>query len=95
MQLRKLHEIFNVLSDDEISAEKISEEVNKIPEYETKRLCKLVKEDMDKRNPTHISTDEQGFEEQRASISHIALSEGIYPSVLYVLCVMNYEKYMK
>lgn len=95
MQLGKLHEIFNALSDDDISAEKINEEVNKIPEYETKRLCKLVKEDMDKRNPNHISTDEQGLKEQLASISHIALSEGIYPSVLYVLCVMNFDKYMK
>ena len=32
------------------------------------RLCKLVKEDIKKRNPSHRSTDKKGFEQQTASI---------------------------
>lgn len=39
--------------------------------------------------------DEKEFVIQTASISNIALSEGISPSALYVLCVMNYDKYFK
>ena len=41
------------------------------------------------------TTDERGFLLQTASISNIALSEGISPSALYVLCVMNYDEYFK
>lgn len=46
---------------------------------------------MNRRNPLHTTTDEKGFLQQQASISYIALQEGILPSVLYLICVMNFE----
>jgi hypothetical protein len=46
---------------------------------------------MQKRNPLHATTDEKEFLQQNASISYIALQEGILPSVLYMICIMNFE----
>lgn len=81
----------NALTDDEIDFEKIKMETNKIPKFEMDRLCKLIKEDMLRRNPTHEPTDKKGFEQARASISYIALREGVLPTVLYLIYVMNYK----
>lgn len=89
--LDKFIEIFNALSDDFASLETIIKEVNKIPQFEMKRLCQLVKIDMHKKNPFHTTTDEKEFLQQSASISYIALQEGILPSVLYMICIMNFE----
>lgn len=88
-------QIFNALSQDEITKTNAIKEVNKLPQFEIERLCKLVKTDFQKRNPGNASTDEKGFIEQSASISHIALQEGIYPSVLIMICVMFYNEYLK
>lgn len=85
-------EVFNALSDDKIAKEQIIKEINTIPQFEMDRLCILVKDDLKKRNPENKSTDEEGFEESSASISYIALQEGILPSVLYMICVMNFDK---
>ena len=81
----------NLLSDDEISFDEIRKKINEVPKFEMKRLCKEVKEDMKKRNPLHESTDKKGFVQQNASICCIALREGILPSVLYLICIMNYR----
>jgi hypothetical protein len=89
--LEKFIGIFNALSDDVVSKETIIKKVNQIPQFEMKRLCKLVKKDMQKRNPLHTTTDEKEFLQQNASISYIALQEGILPSVLYMICIMNFE----
>jgi hypothetical protein len=77
--------VFNGLSDDIVSTETIIKKVNQIPLFEIKRLCILVKKDMQKRNPLHTTTDEKEFLQQNASISYIALQEGILPSVLYMI----------
>jgi hypothetical protein len=89
--LEKFIGIFNALSDDVVSKETILKKVNQIPQFEMKRLCKLVKKDMQKRNPLNTTTDEKAFLQQSASISYIALQEGILPSVLYMICIMNFE----
>ena len=68
--LDKFIEIFNALSDYFVSLETIIKEVNKIPQFEMKRLCQLVKIDMHKRNPFHTTTDEKEFLQQNASISY-------------------------
>lgn len=81
----------NALSGDEVDFEKIKKEVNRIPRFEMERLCKAVKKDMMSRNPTHSPTDKKGFIQGNASISYIALQEGILPSVLYLICIMNFE----
>jgi hypothetical protein len=62
-----------------------------VPQFEMIRLCKAVKEDMKRRNPLHESTDKKDFIQQNASICYIALKEGILPSVLYLICIMNFQ----
>lgn len=89
--IEKLIDIFNVLSDDAISKETIIKKVNQIPQFEMERLCELVKKDMQNRNALHTTTNEKEFLQQSASISYIALQEGILPSVLYMICIMNFE----
>lgn len=81
----------NLLSDDEVSFDEIKEKINQVPQFEIERLCKAVKEDMNQRNPLHGSTDKKGFVQQNASICHVALKEGILPSVLYLICIMNVQ----
>jgi hypothetical protein len=84
--------IFNGMSDDPITKNQIINEVNSIPQFEMDRLCMLVKRDLKSRNPDNSSTDEAEFSKTNASISYIALKEGILPSSLYMICVMNWSK---
>lgn len=82
---------FNELSMDEISTEQVKKALKQITGFEMKRLCLLVKEDIKKRNPEHKSTDAKKFIKQNASISYIGLQQGILPTVLYLICVMNFD----
>lgn len=86
----KFIDVFNALSDDVVTMETVVKKINQIPQFEMNRLCVLVKEDMKKRNPKHTTTSEKEFLQQKASISYIALQEGILPSVLYMICIMNF-----
>lgn len=87
----KFLNVFNALSSDVISKETIIKKINQIPKFEMDRLCGLVKQDMLIRNPNHKTTNEKEFLQQNASISYIALQEGVLPSVLYMICVMNFD----
>lgn len=87
-------ELFNQLSGDKITSRMVIDNVNQTSQYEMIRLCKLVKDDILRRNPSLSSTIEKEFIQQSASISHIALQEGIFPSALFLMCVMNF-KYIK
>lgn len=91
-QVEAMKEAFNALSGDNTTTEDIVKCVNSIPMYEQKRLCKLVKENLLKRNPTNESTDLDEFNRTRASVSYIALQEGLLPSALYTIYVMNPEE---
>ena len=82
---------FNALSMDEISTNQVKEALKQITRGDMVRLCKLVKADIQKRNPKHMSTNEKDFIKQNASISYIALQQGILPTVLYLICVMNFD----
>lgn len=82
---------FNALSMDEITTEQVKKALKQVTRSDMVRLCKLVKADMQKRNPGHISTNERQFIQQNASISYIGLQQGILPTVLYLICVMNFE----
>lgn len=84
--------IFNSLSDDTVTKNEILQEVNRISNIEAIRLCKLVKEDLEKRNPDNRSTDEDEFMSSLASVSHIALSEGVLPSALFMLFVIHFKE---
>lgn len=84
--------IFNSMSDDIVTKEQIINEVNGIPQFEMDRLCKLVKIDLKSRNPGNNSIKEDELLRTSASVSYIALKEGILPSALYMICVMNWNK---
>ncbi|EJT6170772.1 hypothetical protein QTI99_06505 [Clostridium perfringens] len=82
-------EIFNEFSLDKVSQKEILDEAKNIPKYEAIRLCKLVKQDLKERNPLNKSTSKHEFETTQVSISHIALTEGVSPSTLYMLFVIH------
>lgn len=84
--------VLNILADDEISFEEIKKKVNQVPQFEMTRLSKAVKEELIRRNPKHKSLSWNEFQIENAAICHIALQEGIHPSVLYLICVMNWNK---
>lgn len=82
---------FNALSMDEISTEQVKKALKQITRTDMEKICKLVKADIQSRNPDHHSTDEKSFIEQNASISFIGLQQGILPTVVYLICVMNFD----
>lgn len=82
---------FNFLSGSKSSKKDILEEISHIPEFKARQLVKIVKEDMLKRNPENQSTDQKESCKERASISYIALQNGILPSALYLIYTMFYE----
>ncbi len=91
-EIDKLVASCNALSGDTATKERILSEIAATPQYEMNRLCTLVKEDMKMRNPDNKSTDEDGFIKSFSSISYIALQEGVLPSTLLLICVMNINK---
>ena len=82
---------FNALSGSVATKKDILNEISQTPQFEMERLCNLVKEDMLKRNPEHKATDEDEFFKSTASVSYIALQEGLLPPTLYMICVMNFH----
>ena len=91
-EIDKLVASCNALSGDTATKERILSEIAATPQFEMNRLCTLVKEDMKMRNPDNKSTDEDGFIKSFSSISYIALQEGVLPSTLLLICVMNINK---
>jgi len=91
-EIDKFIDCFNALSGDNATKEEILKEISRTPQFEMDRLCRLVKADMLLRNPEHKTTDEAGFIKSSASISYIALQEGLLPSTLYMIYVMNFSK---
>lgn len=81
-------DILNGFSEDKVSKNDIIWGVKSIPQFEAIRLCKLVKQDLEKRNPNNSSTDRDEFDKTRQRISLIALSEGVLPSVLFALYII-------
>lgn len=82
----------NALSGDATTKERILAEIAATPQFEMDRLCNLVKEDMMIRNPDHKPTNEADFFKSVSSISYIALQEGVLPSTLQLICIMNFNK---
>lgn len=89
---RDIIKSLNLLADDEISFEQMKKNVNQIPRFEMNRLSKIVEDELFKINPNHKYLTDEGFEKENALICHIALQEGIHPSVLYLICVMSWGK---
>lgn len=77
---------FNDLSGDEVTLEQVLNDLKDVTRSDMNRLCQMVKEDMEMRNP-----DVKELSESLASISYIALQQGILPTTLYVITAMNFE----
>ena len=90
-EIDKFINCFNQMSGCVATKEEILKEISGTPQFEMNRLCQLVKKDMQQRNPEHKSTNEAEFLKSMVSISYIALQEGILPSALYMICVMNFK----
>lgn len=85
-------EIVNSCSYDIKTKKEILKELSNISQAQMNNLCKLVKADLLHRNPDHLSTSKADLDKQLASISFIALQEGISPSTLYLIYIMNRTK---
>lgn len=92
-EIDKFIDCFNLMSGCIATKEEILKEISETPQFEMNRLCRLVKEDMQQRNPEHKSTNEDEFMKSMASISYIALQEGILPSALYMIYIMNFKTF--
>lgn len=90
-EIEEFVKTFNALSMDEVSVGQVEEAIKQITRADMERLCGLVKADIKKRNPDHKAINEKEFIKENASISYIALQQGILPTVLYLICVMNFE----
>lgn len=88
-EAKKFFELFNALSLDPITKEKIEKEANSIPEYMALPLCK------EAMNLIKVQTTPKSEEElmkQFRMVSRIALREGIYPSAFYLILIDNFSK---
>jgi hypothetical protein len=90
-EVDKFIEAFNALSFDSIPKGKIVNEINSIPQFEAAQLCSIVKKEMEEQknrgNPKSEDELVRGFGE----ISRIGLREGVLPSALFMLYIMNYK----
>lgn len=89
---RDIIEALNILSDDEVSFDRIQKQINQIPQSEMIRLSRIVKQELHRINPQRQSLTPSEFEQEQATICQIALQEGITPSVLYLICIMNFDE---
>ena len=90
-EIDQFMDIFNELSGDVATKEQVLKEISQKPQFEIERLCALVKADMLLRNPEYKITNEADFLKANASISYVALQEGVLPSSLYMMCTMNFK----
>ncbi len=90
-EVDKFIDVFNALSFDPIPKKKIIDEINSIPQLEVDRLCAIVRKKLEEQknlgNPKSEDDLIRGFGE----ISRIGLREGVLPSSLFMLYIMNYK----
>lgn len=77
------------LSYDSISKKKIVDEVNSISSFEAARLCRIVRTRLEELDSHGNSKNEDEFYRGFREISRIGLREGVLPSALFLLYVMN------
>ena len=88
-KLSKILTISNSLSCDSISEEELVREVNSIPQFEIKRLCDMVDEELQRQKEEKSPQNIDEFLKYSREISRIALRYGILPSALFVHTFMN------
>lgn len=91
-EIDKFIDCFNSMSGDIVSKEKVIAEVEGTPQYERDRFCRLVNEYMDTHGGNDTPKDEADLLNKFYSVSPIALREGMLPSALYMIYVMNGAK---
>lgn len=83
----------NALSGENITTQNLLHSLKNISPIEMRRLNQLVDEELQKGTSKKDSITFEEQSAQRASISYIALRNGILPTVLYVICVMKGKWY--
>lgn len=89
--VNKFFNLFDTLSLDPESNEKIINELNSIPQFEIDRLCNLSKEVLLKHRKNGSPADEDELLSNFREISQLALMEGILPKTLFLIIIMNFE----
>lgn len=84
--------IFNELSYDEVSKEQVLNEVKGIPEFRARKLCELLKKEIENMDKEWTSGTKEELDKKNSTISKIALSNGILPSSLFMLYVNYYHE---
>lgn len=92
-EVDKIFDILNAISFDPTDKGTIIDEINSIPQFEAARLCRMVRDEAEeqKRRGNPKSEDEQ--ERDFREVSLIGLREGVLPSALLLLCIMNAKNY--
>lgn len=81
----------NQLSGDKVSKERIINDLKNISRTQARKLAESVKNKLLKDNPCNIINNKQIIKEQ-AGVTCIALSKGILPSTLFLICIMFFNK---
>mgnify|MGYP000961820249 CR=1 FL=1 len=92
-EVDKFINLFNAMSFDPIPKEKIIDEVNSIPQFEADRLCKIVREELEEQKKRGNPKNEDETMRNIREISRIGLREGVLPSTLFMLYIMNTKNY--
>ncbi len=90
-EVDKFMEVFNTLSFDPITKKKIIDEINSIPKFEVTRLCAIVRKKLEELKSLGKPKSEDELVQGFGEISRIGLREGVLPSSLFMLYIMNYK----
>lgn len=88
-KVKKLFEVFNLLSGDSVSEDEIIKCANTIPKFKKDELCKEVMDEMKTQQELGAPIDEEDQQRQFREISRIALRNGVLPSALYLHVIMS------
>ena len=86
---KRFFKILNEVSFDPITEDELIKEANSIPDFIAVPLCQ---EAMNLKEIQIAPKNEEGFYKQFRAVSRIALREGIYPAVFYLLLAENFPK---
>jgi hypothetical protein len=91
----KFIDVFNILSGDEITKAQIISKINSTPQFEIDKLCKLVSCELKKQKLQGNPKSEDELQKDFHEISRIGLREGVFPSALFMMYIMNHHKNQK
>ncbi len=80
---------FNAISFDPVDKGKIIDEVNSIPQFEADRLCRIVRNELEQQKDRGNPKSEDELLRDFGEVSRIGLREGVLPSALLLLYIIN------